>query len=94
MAYLVNTTLANFAAMIKTDSDKTVVVATLESLDDLLKALKKLSLPMTEETLDGLIVAVQDILDNKVCMVCRTQIPHYHQYMCGYGWGYYPSSPI
>ena len=58
--------MANFAAMIKTDSDKTVVVATLESLDDLLKALKKLSLEVTEETLDGLIVAVQDILDNKV----------------------------
>ena len=63
---LVNTTLANFAAMIKTDSEKTVVVATLETLDDVLKHFKKLSLPLKEETLDGLLIAVQDVLENKV----------------------------
>lgn len=62
---LVNSTLANFAAMVKTDCEKTVVVTTLEALDDVLKSLRKLSFPMKEETLDGLMVAVQDVLENK-----------------------------
>lgn len=61
-----NTTLASFAAIIKTDNDKTVVVTTLETLEDVLKAFKKLSLPIREDTGDSLMVAVQDILDNKV----------------------------
>jgi hypothetical protein len=66
VGFLVNNTLANFAAMIKTDSDKTVVVAILETLDDILKHFKKLSLPLKEEALDGLMTAVQDVLGNAV----------------------------
>ena len=61
-----NSTLASFAAIIKTDSDKTVVVTTLETLEDNLKALRKLSFTISEEAGDSLSVAVQDILENKV----------------------------
>lgn len=66
VGYLVNSTLTGFAAIVKTDDDKTVVVTTLETLDDVLRALKKLSFLITEETADSLLVAVQDILENKV----------------------------
>ena len=66
MGILINSTVASFAAIVKTDSDKTVVVATLESLDDVLKSLRKLSFPITEEVADSLLVAVQDVLENKV----------------------------
>ena len=58
--------MANFSAIVKMDVEKTVVVTTLETLEELLKTLKSLSPPVTEETLDGLVVAVQDVLENKV----------------------------
>lgn len=59
-------TLSSFSAIIKTDIDKTVVVATLETLEELLKALKRLSYPMKEETMDAIVIAIQDILENNV----------------------------
>ncbi len=61
-------TLSSFAAVIKTESDKTVVVATLESLEDLFKAMIVISFPMKEDTLDSLMLAIQDTLENKVSM--------------------------
>jgi len=66
VSFLVNSTLANFAAIVKTENDKTVVVSTLETLDEVLKALKKLSFQMSEEAASSLMVAVQDVLENKV----------------------------
>ena len=61
-----NVTLSSFAAVVKTDGDKTVVVATLEVLEDVIKSMKDLSFSMREETLESLMVAIQDTLDNNV----------------------------
>lgn len=66
MCYVGNSTLASLAAIIKTDAEKTVVVATLESVEDALKALKTVSFPLSEDTLDSIMVAIQDTLENKV----------------------------
>ncbi len=63
---LVNYTMSSFAAVIRTDSDKTVVMATLETLYDVLKPLKALSFPIEEKVVDSLMTSIQDILDNKV----------------------------
>lgn len=66
MEYLVNSTLSSFAAMVRTDSDKTVVMATLETLDDILKPLKEFSFSIREDVVTSLLVSVQDIMENKV----------------------------
>ena len=63
---LVNNTLGSMAATVRTDSDRSVVTATLEAVEDLLKALRSLSFPMQDRVLSSLVVSVQDILDNKV----------------------------
>lgn len=66
ICYLVNSTLVSLSATVKTDVDKTVVVTALETLDDVLKALRKLSFPMSKEAGDSLLTSVQDVLENKV----------------------------
>ena len=59
-------TLSSFSAIVKTDIDKTVVVATLEAMQELLKELKKLSFVMKDETMDAVSAAIQDILESNV----------------------------
>ena len=66
MDVLVNNTLGSMAATVRTDSDRSVVTATLEAVEDLLKALEPLSFPMQERVLSSLVVSVQDILEDKV----------------------------
>ena len=72
MDVLVNNTLGSMAATVRTDSDRSVVTATLEAVEDLLKALQPLSFPMQDRVLSSLVVSVQDILDDKV----RITLPH------------------
>ncbi len=64
--YLVNSTLLSMAATVRTDTDRSVVLATLESLEDLVKALKSASFRLAEEPLESLAVSIQDILEQKV----------------------------
>ena len=66
MDVLVNNTLGSMAATVRTDSDRSVVTATLEAVEDLLKALQPLSFPMQDRVLSSLVVSVQDILEDKV----------------------------
>lgn len=66
MDVLVNNTLGSMAATVRTDSDRSVVTATLEAVEDLLKALRPLSFPMQDRVLSSLVVSVQDILEDKV----------------------------
>ena len=61
-----NNTLGSMAATVRTDSDRSVVTAMLEAVEDLLKALEPLSFPMQERVLSSLVVSVQDILEDKV----------------------------
>ena len=63
---LLNNTLGSMAATVRTDSDRSVVTATLEAIEDLLKSLRPLSFPMQERVLSSLVVSVQDILEDKV----------------------------
>ena len=66
MEFLVNSTLGSFAAIVRTDSDKTVVVSTLETLEEILKPLKVLSLPVKEDVISSLMISIQDLLENNV----------------------------
>lgn len=72
MESLVNSTLSSFAAVIRTDSDKTVVVATLETLEDILKPLHKLSFPVKEPAVTSLMTSIQDVMENKVYFDLKT----------------------
>ena len=70
VGFLVNSTLVSLSATVKTDIDKTVVVTALETLDDVLRALRKLSFSISKEAADSLLTSVQDVLDNKVqCLI-------------------------
>lgn len=64
--YLINNTLGSMAATVRTDCDQTVVGATLEALEDLLKSLKTPPFPMQERVISSLMVSVQDIVEYKV----------------------------
>ena len=66
MDVLVNNTLGSMAATVRADSDRSVVTATLEAVEDLLKTLRPLSFPMQDRVLSSLVVSVQDILEDKV----------------------------
>lgn len=71
MDILLNNTLGSMAATVRTDSDRSVVTATLEAVEDLLKSLCSLSFPMQDRVLTSLVVSVQDIMEDKVCVcVC------------------------
>lgn len=82
MDVLVNNTLGSMAATVRTDSDRSVVTATLEAVEDLLKALRPLSFPMQDRVLSSLVVSVQDILEDKVSsegmqhslVLCHSQV--------------------
>ena len=63
---LINSTLVSLAATVRTDSERSVVIATLETLEDFLKSVKTLSFPMAGKALESLVVSVQDILEQKV----------------------------
>lgn len=63
---LINCTLVSLAATVRTDPDRTVVIATLESTDDLLRSLKSTSFVLTGKALESLMVSLQDILECKV----------------------------
>ena len=62
----VNVIMNNMAAGVKTDMDRMVVMATLETLEELLKALKGGWFEMETKALEGLVVSIDDILANKV----------------------------
>ena len=66
MDVLLNNTLGSMAATVRTDSDRSVVTATLEAVEDLLKSLRPLSFPMQDRVLASLVVSVQDIMEDKV----------------------------
>ena len=72
---LVNSTLASFAATVRTDMDRGVVSTALEMLEDLLKFLRPFSFPLQERVTDSLVVSVQDVFEKKVyagfCLVKR-----------------------
>ncbi len=69
--YLLNSTFLSFAATVRTDCDRSVVIATLETLEDLLKSLKGNSpFPLTQKPLSSLLVSLQDIFNNKVTTYC------------------------
>ena len=63
---LINSTIVSLAATVRTDPDRTVVIATLESTDDLFRSLKSTSFVLTEKALESLMVSIQDILECKV----------------------------
>ena len=54
------------SATVRTDCDQSVVGATLEALEDLLKSLKTPPFPMQERVVSSLMVSVQDIVEYKV----------------------------
>ena len=68
---LVNSTLASFAATVRTDMDRGVVSTALEMLEDLLKFLRPFSFPLQERVTDSLVVSVQDVFEKKVYYLCR-----------------------
>ncbi len=75
---LLNSTLLSFAAVVRTDCDRSVVIATLETLEDLLKALRKDGpFQLQERGLTSLLVSVQDLLNNKVsgCVCLCMSLP-------------------
>ena len=51
----------------RTDSESSVVLATLEAMEMLLKALRGRSLALESRVVESLVVTVQDIMANKVC---------------------------
>ncbi len=65
VCYLVSSALSSFAAVVRTDADKTVVVSTLETLEDMLKYLKSLNFPINDKEVSSLMTSIQDVLDNK-----------------------------
>jgi len=67
---LINSTLVSLAATARTDSDRTVVAATLETLEDLFRSLKSTPFPLTEKALESLMVSIQDLLECKVPTLC------------------------
>ena len=58
--------MGNMAAGVRTDIDRAVVMATLEALEELLKALRGGWFEMDTKTLEGLVVSIEDVLANKV----------------------------
>lgn len=54
------------AAVVRTDADRTVVIATLEALESLLKFLKGVPFIMEHNPLESLSVSLQDVLELKV----------------------------
>ena len=63
---LVNSTLLSMAATVRTDSDRTVVIATLETLEDMLKGLKGTLFCLADKPMESLAVSLQDIFEQKV----------------------------
>jgi hypothetical protein len=62
---LINSTLRNMSASARTDGDATVVVATLESMEMVLKGLKNGRCPIELSTIESILVTVEDLLNNK-----------------------------
>ena len=63
---LINSTLANMSASARTDSDPLVTVATLESIELVLKSLRGREFPIEGKIWASLLVTIDDILNNKV----------------------------
>ena len=53
------------AAVLRTDDDRTVVITTLEALEQLLKFLKGVPFTLERNPLESLSVSLQDILELK-----------------------------
>lgn len=64
---LINSTLANMSASARTDDDSSVTVATLESIELVLKALKGRDFLLDEKVVSSLLVTIEDVLYSKVC---------------------------
>ncbi|XP_019849477.1 PREDICTED: importin-4-like [Amphimedon queenslandica] len=62
---LINSTLANMSASARTDSDPLVTVATLESIELVLKSLRGREFPIEGKVWASLLVTIDDILNNK-----------------------------
>lgn len=62
----INLILNNMAAGVKTDMDRTVVMATLEAMEELLKAVRGGWFEMERKVMEGLMVSIEDVLTNKV----------------------------
>ncbi len=84
LEYLLNSTFLSFAATVRTDCDRSVVIATLEMLEDLLKSLKVFSpFPLTEKPLSSLLVSLHDIFNNKVYTVLHVGHHNLSVWACG-----------
>lgn len=66
---LINFTLNNMSASARTDSVSTVVLATLDSIETVLKGLKGRGCVLERTVVESLVVTVEDILNNKVGVV-------------------------
>ena len=61
-----NLLIGSLAATVRTDAERYVAIATLETLEDLLRCLRELSFPLAEAPLESLLVSVHDVLEMKV----------------------------
>ena len=66
---LINFTLNNMSASARTDSVSSVVLATLDSIETVLKGLKGRECVLERTVVESLVVTVEDILNNKVGVV-------------------------
>ena len=65
------------SASARTDADPTVVVATLESIEVILKGLKNhVGVALEQKCVESLLVTIEDVLGNKVGVSCHTY-PNY-----------------
>lgn len=74
---LINSTLNNISASARTDSVSTVVLATLDSIETVLKGLKGRGCVLEQTVVESLVVTVEDVLNNKVSVVSIYQYRNY-----------------
>lgn len=63
---LINSSLTNMSASARTDADSLVTVATLESIETVLKSLRGRGFPIESKVAESLLVTIDDLLNNKV----------------------------
>ena len=63
---LINSTLLSMSAGARTENDSSVVLATLESIERILKSLHGRGFVVQERVIGSVLVTVEDILSNKV----------------------------
>ncbi|CAI7993545.1 Importin-4 [Geodia barretti] len=65
LQFLTNSTVLSLAATARTDSDRNVVGASLESLENIFKSLKGTEFKLAPQACSSVLVSLQDILHNK-----------------------------